>query len=171
VKILGIVLLACLIGCAHSGGGPVGKDETVRDDVAKAKAFLNGIPGCSSEDGAIALAELNPESPPPRIRAFLVRDTELCTQMKCNHECCNRCTGGWKLAAAKSGEAPVLVLSPEITWQAMDCSLASVKSAARPIEVVVTGTIRERKPDTESTGLPVMGDAKEIAHTAICGAR
>jgi hypothetical protein len=90
--------------------------------------------------------------------------------MKCDKECCNRCSGSWRLAATKTGEKPVLLLSPPLSWHAMDCSLPSLAASNRGVEVIVTGTIRPRKPDAESAGPPLLdpGITEEIAHSAIC---
>jgi hypothetical protein len=165
-----IVLVSLLsLGCAHSGE-PTTKDEITRRDLTKARSFLTQIPGCSSEEGAVALADINADTaPPPRVRGFLLRDDGVCTQMKCNTECCNKCAGGWFLAASRSGDAPKLLLTPELTWYAMDCSLQSLRAGVRGIEVIVTGTMRPRDPN--APGVPVIGEANEIVHSSICAAR
>jgi hypothetical protein len=164
-----ILVTLVFLACAHSGE-PTTKEEIAHRDLTKAKAFLTQIPGCSSEEGAVALADLNPDvAAPPRLRGFLVRDDGVCTQMKCNTECCNKCAGGWFLAASRSGQEPKLQLTPEMTWYAMDCSLASLKAGVRGIEVIVTGTIRPRDPN--APGVPTAGEVNEIAYSAICGAR
>jgi hypothetical protein len=172
VKTLVIVLLIGLAGCAHRPGVPTTRDEIVRDDVERARRYMNEIPGCSSEEGAVPIAELADQATlPPRVRGFLVRDDGICTLMACTQECCNKCRGDWKLSASRSGEAPVLVLDPARTWQAMDCSLRGVKAATPPLEVIVTGTVRLHPPDSASGTLPGQGAAGEIAYTSICGAR
>jgi hypothetical protein len=161
---LGSAVFAVAAGCAHSGR-PAGKDAIVHDDVTKMTAFLTGIPGCSTEEGAIALGELNPEAPPPRrVRGFLVRDAGHCTLMACNHECCNKCNGAWTLAASKAGDAPVLLLSPALPWHATDCSLPSLKAKARGVEVIVTGTMSAG--DAEAA--VVHPTNQTISYSALC---
>jgi hypothetical protein len=168
VRFLALVLI-CLAGCAHKQG-PATKEEFIRDDVTRTKTFLNDIPGCSSDTGAVPLAELaSADKVPPRVRGFLIRDEGVCTLMACSQECCNTCRGEWRLSAGPLGEAPLLMLLPAPSWQVMDCSLRSLPRGGT--EVIVTGTIRPRDTGPDSRVLPGSPAADEIVTTSICAAR
>jgi hypothetical protein len=148
------VLAATLaISCAHNHRN----DPDVIREVRGHRDWMDRLPSCSPEVRAQAIgAEALRRDALDRmvvVRGFLeLGSGPSCTQMACDAECCNRCSGAWVVVSRggpsasgwSSRELPIQ--SPgeghPMAWNAMDCQVITLRDAIPKQEVIVTGTFQ-----------------------------